>query len=204
MRKLKKMTEQGIIPKYLADVETPMCSACLYAKATRKKWRQKKRKKWKANKPRQKAGELVSVNQLVSPTPGLVAQITGILTTKRYKYATVYVDHFSGLSYVYLQKTASAKETIESKKAFEAYCNQLGVTVKAYHADNGIFRANNWVAECRANRQTLMFAGVNAHHTNGIAERKIRSLQELAQAMMIHANKQSPTYGHMLYAWLMT
>jgi hypothetical protein len=34
-------------------------------------------------------GQVVSVDQLVSPTPGLIAQTTGFLTTKRYKYATV-------------------------------------------------------------------------------------------------------------------
>ena len=29
---------------------------------------------------------------MVSPTPGQVAQMTGILTMKRYKYTTVYID----------------------------------------------------------------------------------------------------------------
>ena len=37
-----------------------------------------------------------------------------------------------------------------------------------------------------------MFAGVNAHHQNGVAERRIRTLQEMARTMLIHANKRWP------------
>jgi hypothetical protein len=79
---------------------------------------------------------------MVSPTPGLIAQMTGFLTTKRYKYATVYVDQFSRLGYVYLQKEATAEETLQGKEAFERYANDRGVHVQAYLADNGIFTAN--------------------------------------------------------------
>ena len=142
----------------------------------------------------------MSVDQLVSPTPGLVAQLTGKLTKKRYKYATVYVDQFSGLGFVYLQKTASADETIEGKRAFEAYCKQHGVTVRQYHADNGVFRANKWVDDCRKLEQGLTFAGVNAHHSNGLAERRIRSLQDLTRSMLIHQSRRWLNIGS-VYLW---
>ena len=82
---------------------------------------------------------VVSVDQMVSPAPGHIAQMTGILTNKRYRYATVYVDQFSKLSFVYLQKTASAEETLDSKIAFEKYSQTKGISIAAYHADNGIF-----------------------------------------------------------------
>ena len=88
----------------------------------------KRRKHWTEKREAKRPGEVVSVDQLVSPAPGLVAQITGILTTKRYRYATVYVDQYSGLGYTFLQKMANAEETIEGKKAFEAYCRQNGVS----------------------------------------------------------------------------
>ena len=45
---------------------------------------------------------------------------------------------------------------------------------------------------CRKQGQPLTFAGVNAHHQNGMAERRIRSIQELARAMLIHANRRWP------------
>jgi hypothetical protein len=50
--------------------------------------------------------------------PGLIAQTTSFLTTKRYsKYATVYVDQFNRLGFAYLQIAASAEETVEGKNA---------------------------------------------------------------------------------------
>jgi len=68
----------------------------------------------------------------------------------------------------------------------------MGINVRAYHADNGIFRAHGWVNACRDKGQNLTFAGVNAHHQNGYAERRIRELQELARSMLIHASRKWP------------
>lgn len=64
--------------------------------------------------------------------------MTGKLSTKRYKYATVYVNQARRLSYVFLQKTAMAEETLKGQQAWEN-AREHGVTVKVYHADNGIF-----------------------------------------------------------------
>ena len=175
----------------MGKCRVPTCSACMFAKMTRRPWRGKpKLKNDKSEEPPTRPGQVVSVDQLVSPTPGLIAQMTGFLTTKRYKYATVYVDQFSRLGFVYLQKTASAEETIEGKKAFEAFPRRHGVRVLNYHADNGIFKAFLWMEECRKEHQGMTFAGVNAHHQNGIAERRIRELQELARLMLIHATSR--------------
>ena len=62
----------------------------------------------------------------------------------------------------------------------------------AYHADNGIFKSKKWVENCATNLQALTFAGVGAHHSNGIAERRIQELRNLARTMLIHANKRWP------------
>lgn len=188
MRKLQEMAKQGILPRRLAKCRIPTCSACLYAKATKRPWRSKPLKNGDDEAKPSKPGQVVSVDQLVSPTPGIIAQMTGFLTTKRYRYATVYVDQFSRLGFIYLQKTASAEETVEGKKAFEAYSHRHGVKIENYHADNGIFKAYKWTEACRQDAQGMTFAAVNAHHQNGIAERRIRELQELARAMLMHAN----------------
>ena len=42
-------------------------------------------------------GPIVSVDQLESPTPGVIAQLKGTLTKQHYKYATVFMDQFSRL-----------------------------------------------------------------------------------------------------------
>ena len=191
-RRLQEMAKLGTIPKKLAKCQIPACSACLYSKAIKRKWRSRTPNNQEdSNKPTS-PGERVSVDQLVSPTPGLIAQMTGFLTMKRYKYATVYVDQASRLSFVWLQKTATADETLLGKEAFQQYAKDRGVKVLGYHADNGIFKAHKWVNACKSEGQGLTFAGVNAHHQNGIAERKIRSLQELARTMLVHANKRWP------------
>ena len=83
-----------------------------------------------------------------------------------------------------------SEETIEGKEAFERYALYRGVTIRAYHADNGIFRANKWLSHCVRRGQPLTFAGVNAHHQNGLAKRRIREIQELARTMLIHTAKR--------------
>ena len=109
------MAKMGVLPRRLQNCPVPVCSACLYAKSIKKQWQYQTAKNREVpNKPKN-PGNLVLVDQLVSPTPGLVAQMTGILTTKRYKYARVYVDQVTKLSFTYLQKTATAEETIEGK-----------------------------------------------------------------------------------------
>ena len=189
--KLQQMAHQGILPRRLACCKIPSCSACLYGKATKRAWHSKlgkQRQEKKALKP----GEVISVDQMVSPVPGLIAQMVGFLTKQRYKYATVFVDQASRMGFIYLQKTCSAEETIEAKRAFKQYAKNRGVRVQAYHADNGIFKAKKWVEECRQRKQDLTFAGVNAHHQNGVAERRIRELQEMTRAMLLHATKRWP------------
>ena len=193
-QKLQIMAREGVIPKRLAKCNVPLCTACSYAKATKRPWRSKTTNKQKEAKDGgvSEPGHVISVDQLVSPVPGLIAQMTGFLTRKRYKYATVFVDQHSRLGYVFLQKTCTAEETIEAKRTFEQYAANRGVTVRAYHADNGVFKANDFVNECRSKGQPLTFAGVNAHHQNGMAERRIRELQELTRTSLIHANRRWP------------
>jgi transposase InsO family protein len=210
--KLQLMAKAGIIPRRLARCPIPVCSSCLYGKATKRPWRGKSTKKSVSDVlPITRPGQVVSVDQLVSPTPpGLIAQMSGFLTNKRYCYATVFADNFSSLSFMWLQKTATATETIEAKKAFEAYATTHGVPVLHYHADNGIFNAYGWRAACAEKGQGLSFAGVNAHHQNGKAERRIGLLQEKTRTQLIHVNRRWPTaitanlWPYALYAQPMT
>jgi hypothetical protein len=189
--KIKELARQGAMDKAFAKCDTPICVSCQYSKMIKRPWRNKSRNDYKS-KTTPKPGEVVSVDQMVSSTHGFVAQMTGILTKARYKYATVYVDQGSRLGYVYLQTTATAEETIKGKIAFELHAKSHGINIQSYHADNGIFRANKWVQHCQTNGQTITYAGVNAHHQNGIAERRIRELQDLTRTMLIHAARRWP------------
>ena len=62
---------------------------------TKKPWRVKGEDK-SASETASRPGQVVSVDQLEANTPGLVAQLKGKLTQQRYKYASVFVDQFSG------------------------------------------------------------------------------------------------------------
>jgi hypothetical protein len=194
MTKIRMLAKVGLLPASLKECQIPLCTSCLYGKATRRPWRTKgsstasTRSIHKVNGP----GQCISVDQLVSTTPGYIAQLRGRPTLKRYHAATVFVDNFSRLSYVHVQKGTSAEETIQAKHAFERYARSHGVVTKHYHADNGIFADNKFREAVKEDRQTLSFCGVNAHFQNGIAERRIRELQDHARTMLIHATKRWP------------
>ena len=174
--KLQEMARQGILPQRLAHCKIPSCSTCLYRKATKRAWRSKQGKQ-RQRKNALKPGEVISVGQMVSPIPGLITQMVGFFMKQCYKYATVFVDQASHMGFIYLQKTCSAEETIEAKRAFEQYAENRRVRVQAYHADNGIFKAKKWDEECRQRKQDLTFAGVNTHHQNGVAEHEFVSFK---------------------------
>ena len=55
-----------------------------------------------------------------------------------------------------------------------------------YHADNGRFADNAFIADCNAQQQSLLYCGVIAHFQNGITERPIRDLQEQTRNSMLY------------------
>ena len=182
-----------IIPYHLRLVKPPKCTCCMYGNMTR----QPKNVKGTANigtiHPATYAGQCVSVDQIESHTPGFLAQIKGFITRRRYRAATVFVDHFSDLSYVHLQSSTTGADTLDAKKAFEAYARHHGVTVRHYHADNGRFAEHKWVHHCQDNGQTISYCAAYAHFQNGKAEKRIRDLQEEARKILLHAVARWPT-----------
>jgi hypothetical protein len=88
---------------------------------------------------------------LPATSPGRWSQLTVILATpefiahkwvhhrKRYKVTTVFVDHFNGLSFVYLQKSTSAgRKQSRQREHLKVYAKCMGFTIRHYHADNFI------------------------------------------------------------------
>jgi hypothetical protein len=187
--KMKALAKRGDLPKRLINCRVPKCAACLFGKATNRPWRTKAPvnsfRTPKADKP----GAVVAIDQLVSSVPGLIGQMKGFLTRKRYTVTTVFVDHFSGLSYLHHQMSATAEQTIEAKGAFERYAKVHGVQVLHYHADNGIFSSRDFMNQVIKCGQLISFCAVNAHHQNGRAE---RDLQDAARTMLLHANQRWP------------
>ena len=196
---LVQAAQQGILPKNIITKEYPKCPSCLYGKSTRRAWRTKTPHGTiapLATKP----GNVVSVDQMESSTPGFLGQNTGRLTRKHYKIATVFVDQASKLGYIYVQQSTDAAATIQAKQAFEAYARALGIEIKHYHAENSIFNSQEFLANIEQSQQTISFYGVGAHHQSGVAEHRVRELTEMACTQLLHVMHNNPKAIN-VYLW---
>jgi hypothetical protein len=137
--RLKLLAKAGIIAKELANVDPPTCLGCAYGKAHRRPWRHKGSKSRKHLKVATTAGQVVSIDQLVSPTPGFFPTHHGTPAVKRYIGATVFTNHFSDFTYVHLMTEMNAEATAKAKLAFERVAASYSATVHHYHADNDLF-----------------------------------------------------------------
>ncbi len=99
---LKQLALNSEIPKKLTKVLPPKCAGCLFVEMTKYPWQGKETKAnhevFVATKP----GECVLVDQMTSTEVGFYTQLKGKLTKKRYKCATIFIDHFSCLQFVHL------------------------------------------------------------------------------------------------------
>ena len=194
--RIRLLALKGDLPASILKVksnDTPFCAACQYGKATKRPRRTKGVNNRGKIRTATAPAQIVSVDQMESSTAGLIAQLKGKPTTARFRYATVFVDHFSRLSYVHLQPTLTSVDTLKAKHAFERYCINNGAgKVAHYHADNGRFADNMRVHDANKQGQTTSYCGVNAHFQNGIAEKRIRDLQEAARTMLAYAKHRWP------------
>ena len=181
---LKMLSILGKIPKNLAKIKAPKCATCIYRGMTRIPWRTKGQQSNINSIQFTKPDQCMSIDQMESSAPGLIAQLKGKLTRDRYTYATVYIDHASTDSYVYLQRNTSSNETFLSKCAFE---QEARVDIQHYHCNNGRFSDNLFQRDVIDKDQSMSQCGVNAHFQNGIAEKMIRVLQDHTRKSFLHA-----------------
>jgi murein DD-endopeptidase MepM/ murein hydrolase activator NlpD len=101
-----------------------MCNDCYSASATRTPWRTKPDKHKKSLGDRRSSlspGDVVSVDQSESSTPGFIGKITGMLTKQRIVGSTIFVDQASDFSYVYHHMSLSSEETVKAKQSLEKF-----------------------------------------------------------------------------------
>ena len=82
-----KTKEENKSKERRKTANVPFCPACQYRKMHGKPLRTKENHS-KPSRVATEPGQIVSVDQLESPTPGFIAQLKGTLTKQRYKYAT--------------------------------------------------------------------------------------------------------------------
>ena len=110
-------------------------------------------------------------------------------TTSDLMYAggCIFVNHATGDVHVEHLLNFTATETLQVKARYKKCMADMGVTVQAYQADNGMFAACAFVNNIESSLQNIKFSGVGAHHQNGIAEHAIQSILSKAQTILMHA-----------------
>ena len=134
------MSAEGYLPAKYATCPRPVCVACQFGKAHKKPCRTKAKASQILRNTDTQPGDTVSTYSFTSTTPGLIPQIYGTRMAAKYHAGTVFVDHATEYTYFHNQIDQSAESAIEAKEDFERQMHEHGVTVRSYHADNGIFK----------------------------------------------------------------
>ena len=181
-------------PKQLGCT-APMCATCQFAKARK---RPNKHRLTQDQPPVLQVGNLepgdcFSTDQYESSVRGRLPQTRGReRSSNRYVGGTIFFDHASSKIYIRHQTSLSGKETVMAKRDVERECLSQGVIVKSYQSDNGIYAKSDFEKALLDNNQTLFRCGVGAKHQNGIAERAIGLIQNMARAMLLHLRLHWP------------
>lgn len=172
----------------------PLCAGCQYGKQRRLPSPGTKRTVVRDREGALKhdnlfPGQRVSVDHFVCSTRGRLPNTRGKEDEKlQYTGGAIFVDHASGYVFVNHQVHLNTHETLQSKAAFEQQCRDYGVVPQSYLSDNAaIFTSEEYQAHLQSFRQISQFAGVGAHHHNGIAERNIQTIMSIARTMMLHS-----------------
>ena len=172
------MATMGVFDSNIASCQPPVCASCMFGCAHKKPWRVKRKEKYVIRSESETAaGDNTSLDALTSITPGIIPQMSGILTSDRFWAATVFVNHATSYMYTHLQRGQTLIKYIEVKAAYERMAATFGIRVKKFHTDNGIFVEEYFKRDVSDNNQTISYCEVGAHFQNGIAEAAIKNSQ---------------------------
>jgi hypothetical protein len=107
--KLKQLVLNSKIPQHLAKVKPFACAGCLFGAMTMVPWKGQETSSDHQVFVVTKAGQCVSVDQMILTQMGFIAHLKGTLTKKRYTVATIFVNHYSKLKYIHLMTKLSSE-----------------------------------------------------------------------------------------------
>ena len=113
--------------------------------------------------------------------------MSGYLTRDLIWGITFFVDHETDYTYGHLMHSLDLDKTSGAKKAFGKLVGRSDNILKRYHADNRRYADCGFIVSLNANNQTITFYGIRAHHHNGIVEKRIRTVNKIAQTIILHA-----------------
>ena len=82
----------------------------------------------------------------------------------------------------------TAKATVEAKDTFELLAASHAIWIRYYYCDNGLYDTKDFKTSIITARQTISFYGVNAHHQNGKAERRIGEVNTGTRTSLLHVS----------------
>ncbi|KAL7462239.1 hypothetical protein ACHAXS_002628 [Conticribra weissflogii] len=86
----------------------------------------------------------------------------------------------------------SQDSTLEAKRSFERHADTFRVSIKGYHADNGLSSERKFQEKVEQCNQQLHLCAVGTHHQNGIVERAIKDLTLITCTLLLHAKRHWP------------
>ena len=138
-------------------------------------------------------GDRIFSDQFVSSVPGKNFNGRGQQSANHsYKGGTIFGDAATGYLSIKHQLGFTASETITSLLAFERESTEVGVHIKGYNTDNGVYVAKEIIKKLHNSNQTLSLSGIGAHHQNGVAENAIKNISRRARIAMFHAALRWP------------
>ena len=175
-------------------VHPPTCAACQFGKQRQRSAPGKRsaplpNRQGALKKEQLLPGQRVAVDHFVCSTKGRLFESRGRTKDEHmYTGGALFVDMATGRIDCLFQKHLNTHETIRAKEEYEMRCRDFGVMPQQYISDNGsAFTSRDYTAHLRNFQQIYRFAGVGAHHHNGVAERSIQSIMSIARTMMLHA-----------------
>ena len=179
-----------------ANLAAPKCAACLYGKQKCTPSPSKHSTQdppGALTKDKLTPGQLIFSDQYQSSVEGRGHDSFGkFAARKKFVGGTVFVDAASNFISIHHQEGLTAAETIQSKQKFEQDSINAGVSVDAYHTDNGIYKSIDFLHALSTNSQKIAFSGVDAQFQNGIAENAIKTVVSQARTIMLHAALRWP------------
>ena len=171
----------------------PKCASCQYGKGHRRPTKSTTTKPVDCKVGALKKedlfpGQRISMDHFKCSTKGRLYTSRGKTSDdSMYTCGCIFVDHASGHVHVEHQVGLTSNETLQAKLSFERAMMDHGTVIDTYQSDNGVFKAQDFIREIEARGQSIGFAGVGAHHHNGVAERAIGTVMSMARTMMLHA-----------------
>ena len=109
-----------------------------------------------------------------------------------YRGGTIFCDDASGFVSIHHQQTFTSDETILSKMKFEREAMGLGVEIKRYYTDNGVYTSKDFLKKITSENQTIRHSGVGDHHHNGVDEELIGNIVRSPRSILWHESLRWP------------